>query len=185
MKISKNLEKSSKINLWINENLAFDEKILEVLHEEVKSNEVVSWKDITYIVEFYIGQKHMSNYAMLGMEYIYKNTGKLDVKVCVSNDEGKILENTIAMPGDEVHSGIPKEYGEKILQVAASYFRVHNYGTGEIVFFMGAHGYYGSSQAVFGLATNILLNCLEKKCESDVKMLEKTVYETYYGKNRI
>lgn len=40
MKISKNLEKSSKINLWINENLAFDEKILEVLHEEIKSNEI-------------------------------------------------------------------------------------------------------------------------------------------------
>lgn len=100
----------------------------------------------------------------------------------MSSDEGEILENTIAMQGEEVHLGIPKEYGEKILQVAAAYFREHNYGAGEIVFFMGAHGYYGSSQAVFGLATNILLNCLEKKCGSDVKMLEKTICEQAYAK---
>ena len=134
MKISYKLEKSSKINLWVNEELEYNEIILEVLHQEIKRNEVVLWKDITYIIELYAGQKHMSNYAMLGMKYIYKDTDKLEVKVCVSSEEGEILENTIAMQGEEVHLGIPKEYGEEILQAAAAYFRVHNYGTGEIVF---------------------------------------------------
>ena len=42
----------------------------------------------------------MSNYAMLGMMYIYKDTEKLEVKVCVGSEEGEILENTIAMQGE-------------------------------------------------------------------------------------
>lgn len=174
MIVLKNLGQMKKINLWVNEEIICKDEILEVLQHSVVKESWIKWKDVSYVMELGIGHRHMSNYAMLGMKYQYKETGKLDIKICITSEEGRLIQDTIAQKGDEVHTGIPKEYGEEILNVATAYLNVHNCSAGELIFNFGAHGYCGSSQAVFGLVTSILLRYLQNNCESDINNMQRS-----------
>ena len=151
------------VQLWKNEEINNDMHecgIIEVLQHEIKKDNWSQWKENSYLIELCVKRKPFSNYAKLGVQYIKKDSSELDLKVYIGCDDGSIVDNTIATLGDEVHLGIPKEYGEEIIRVAKQYLNENVCSTGELIFNIGAHGYYGSSQSIFGLATLILLKLI-------------------------
>lgn len=164
------------VHLWKNEeinNYIQEDEAIEVLQQEIKKDNWCQWKDNSYLIELCVKRKPSSNYAKLGIQYIKKDSNKLDIKVHIGCDDGSIVENNIATPGDEVHLGIPKEYGEEIIRVAKQYLNENACSTGELMFNIGAHGYYGSSQSIFGLATLILLKLITCTCENSEDLVSK------------
>lgn len=173
----KNLGIVKQVNLWSNVEIdehAEHNEILEIMKKEIKLEKWNEWNEISYLVELCIKNKPASNYAKLGMKYLKNNIDELVIKVNISSDEGIILEETIATLGDEVHLGIPKEYGEEVLNKATKFLNEKGCAKGELVFDIGAHGYYGSSQTIFGMVTLILLGLLTSKI-NNIEDLEQNL----------
>lgn len=172
-----NIGTMKKGNLWIDEpsDIVYESnKILEI--EMIKDN-WKKWEDISLAIELFLKNRHASNYVLLGFNYKYEHIGKLKVKVKSSIYDGTIVENTLVSERDEVHAGIPQEYAEQILEVANECLSNIGCSEGTITFDIGAHGYIGSSKAIFGIATEILLKLLNEDNKSNIENLESVIFK--------
>ena len=165
-----------KCNLWINEYPNVEYDCLKELNGVIVKDSWLAWDSVFYMIEINLKQRHSSNYALLGMSYKHDDTGELEIKVNSSGEDGKIIENTLVSKSDEVHSGIPLEYSEEILKRAMDLLNNVDCSSGTITFDIGGHGYVGSSSAIFGTASEILLKILINNNKNDIQKIEKIVF---------
>ena len=107
-------------------------------------------------------QKHNSSYGLLGVELIpVCNQDYLEIKVCYSTKNTNIFNETLAYNKSTVFSTLPEEYAETILKRSVDFARNHpSFPTGQLIITTGAHCEVGSSKALFGIITDILLSLL-------------------------
>lgn len=165
-----------KCNLWINERPNIEYKCLKELNEVIVKDNWLMWDSVSYMIEIYLKQRHSSNYALLGMSYEHDDVNKLKIKVNSSGEDGEIIENTLVFKSDEVHAGIPSEYSEEVLKRAKIFLNSVDCSSGTIIFDIGGHGYIGSSSAIFGTASEILLKLLINN-KDDIRKIEKIVFD--------
>ncbi len=178
-----NVGTMKKCNLWINEKPNIEYKCIKELQEVIIKNEWVKWDTVSYVIEVNLKQRHSSNYVLLGISYKYEDTKKLVIKVNSSGEDGEIIGNMLVSNSDEVHAGIPLEYSEEVIKVANTYLNTIACSSGTITFDIGGHGYIGSSSAIFGVATEILLRILSSNNKNDIQEIEKMVFNQLNAKN--
>ena len=176
MIILNNVGTMKKCNLWINEKPDIEYEYLKELHEIIIKDKWVNWDSVSYVIEIRIIGRHACNYALLGISFEHGNSDKLVIKVNSSDLDGKIIESSIASLDDEIHVGIPLEYSEEVFNVAKNYLNGVPCSSGTITFDIAAHGYVGSSSAIFGIATEILLKILSANNKNNIQEIEKIVF---------
>ncbi|WP_105176500.1 MULTISPECIES: hypothetical protein [Clostridium] len=179
-----NIGAMKKCNLWINEKPNIEYECIKKLEEVIIKNEWVKWGNISYVIELNLKHRHSSNYVLLGISYKYEDTKKLVIRVNSSIEDGEIVGNTLVSNSDEVHAGIPLEYSEEVIRVANTYLNSIDCSSGTITFDIGAHGYIGSSSAIFGVATEVLLKILSTDNKGDTQRIEETVFNQLTAKNQ-
>ena len=171
-----NVGTMKKCNLWIDEHPNIEYNCIKELKEVISKDKWIKWDSVSYIIEVNLKQRHSSNYALLGISYKYEDTNRLVVKVKSSGDDGEVIENTLVSNSDEVHVGIPLEYSEEVMRSANTYLSSIDCSSGTITFDIGGHGYIGSSSAVFGIVTEILLKILSSNNKNNIQEIEKIVF---------
>ncbi|MDP5275122.1 hypothetical protein [Chengkuizengella axinellae] len=157
----KNLGHYRKGKLWINDLPRMDYDNIDRIELLLTINKGLKIKPCSLALELLLSPRQVSNYAFLGVDFIPNNENKLVITVCVSHDEGEKLDNNIASSSDEVHIGLPKEYGEAILSsVQKTLSEIPNFSGGILNFNIGAHGLVGSSQLSFSKVTEIIVKLL-------------------------
>jgi hypothetical protein len=103
---------------------------------------------------------HPSSYGLLGAEFMPDSSGRITVEVALSSgsDGETVTYGSLAAGNDTVRAGLPREYGSAVLQTGMLY--ASSLGTGTLRFADAAHGIVGSSVAVFGWLTRIVLELL-------------------------
>lgn len=161
MIILNNLGQYRKGRLWINDlpKMVYDH--IDSLELSLTINKGLEVKECSLALELLLSPRQVSNYAFLGVDFIPNNGNKLEISVSTSQDEGEILENTIASQSDEVHNGLPKEYGQAILRsVQKTLDEIDKFSGGTLNFNIGAHGLVGSSQLSFSKVAEIIIKLL-------------------------
>ena len=112
-------------------------------------------------VELFVAPRY---YAFLGAEYVYKETNNLDIHVNITEDSGKVMTDSLALPSDKVHPGISNEYAQTILNTSIKVFKnLGNVSTGVLTFNVGGYSDYGSNQVIFSKVTSILIRLFIRK----------------------
>ncbi len=149
-----NIGNLKKCRVWLNEFPLTEGKTLEVLNsvQETSNCKIRNNRKIT--VELFIAPRY---YAILGVEYIYKETNNFEIRVNITEDSGKIITDTLSLPSDKVHFGISNEYAQTILNTSIEITKkLNNIPSGVFVFNFGGYSDYGSNQVIFSKVASIL-----------------------------
>lgn len=171
-----NVGKWRKCNIWINDIPEIKYDCVQVLSGAVVKSDWIKWDNVSYVVEVKIIGRDCSNYALLGLKYEYKQINELAIKVNVGQFNGEIIERGISRIADEIHSGLPLEYAEQVFDVAKNFLKNTSCSSGEITFDIAAHGHVGSSESVFRLVTEVLLQLLVNNNKTDIDKIEKIIF---------
>lgn len=177
MIILDNLGELKKGRLWINQvyNLQYGTNKIVKSHFKANNTNEVSIANI--VLELLLMPRHVSNYALLGASFTPTSGELLEVRVNISQYNGEVTKDSIAMPEDEVHLGIPEEYAEGIVETTDSVIKeIGGFPSGILEFNVGAHGYVGSSILTFSKITSIILKIMIKKIDNmDVEKIKEEV----------
>ncbi|WP_027624770.1 hypothetical protein [Clostridium lundense] len=150
-----NLTGYKKGRLWINDLPVINYNVVELIEEKFKANTFeCQGKSIALEIAL---PRNSSNYALLGATYIPDESGFLNVEVKISSLEDDEFKGNIASTVDKVICGIPKEYGEAILEYIRNNINDFKVPSGKLVFEIGAHGLVGSSKAIFSLLAKVII----------------------------
>ncbi|WP_239617922.1 hypothetical protein [Cohnella mopanensis] len=154
--------KNHKLRLWINiPPLITIDAIDTFVHKISPKNPILlDYSSISIVVEL---RKNLnaSNYALLGALFIPENNDVLQVEGLISTNTGEVLLDNIAMPNDEVLSGIPLEYAQVVSNVTLRHkYYIDSLPIGKLLFNVGAHAKIGSSQAIFANVTRLIYRLL-------------------------
>ena len=170
-------QKNINARLWIDE--LPDSKIepTSVLENTVVTNCKQKWNLNKVGLELYLSRRHFSFYGLLGIQILPADEqNKLCIKVYSVDSNDKLFDDTIAYDRKTVYCGVLNEYAGHINQKIRDFMQNNsNMPPGTIVFITGAHCEVGSSKALFGMITEILLNILllnkTEYCEEDIQKL--------------
>ncbi|WP_055666130.1 hypothetical protein [Desnuesiella massiliensis] len=169
MIILDNLGEFRKGRLWINTFPNFQCTTIKTIKTIVESNNCNKINIYNITLELLLMPRHTSNYGLLGAKFTPTNKGLLEIQVDVSQYNGDITKDSIAMPEDEVHVGIPEEYAHSIMQTSISVIKeIGGLPSGILQFNLGAHGYVGSSILIFSKITSAILKLMTKKVDVDL-----------------
>jgi hypothetical protein len=121
--------------------------------------------------------KNCSNYAMLGVIYTAKSQ-EANVRIGLSDYEAKEYLENIALKSDCVHEGIPEYYLGAIEKSIDNFYERKLLHNGLYEFSVGAHGEVGSSEMIFMVTANILLELISGN-EYTKENVEKIIRKLY------
>ncbi len=157
MIIIDNLVGLRKGRLWINNLPKIEYTTIDVLKAKIKAEGSTNLVNTQIALELLLPNE-VSNYALLGADFTPNDSDLLTIEVCISKNDDLILSDTIAKPYEEVHVGIPREYAQTIIDTVQKTLNDSvEVPSGILRFNCGAHGYIGSSQAIFSKVTRIIL----------------------------
>ncbi|MCC5635500.1 hypothetical protein LC593_06485 [Nostoc sp. CHAB 5844] len=150
-----------KARIWQDEQLYFPgdsrtifypvvEEIIETVFDNVKTGSL-SQREVMIEILVPLGAKFL--YGCLGAIFTPNDSGKLVLKVSISTEVERQLNNSLASSLDIVRVGITEEYAFRVADGAKLKLQelgISNiFGSGEISFKWGAFGEIGSSKALF------------------------------------
>jgi hypothetical protein len=111
---------------------------------------------------------------MLGATFVSEDTGRLHVTIPLSSSDGEVVHESLAGRIDTVHSGLPAEYLDGILDVVDSETTAQLLGAGSLRFCCAAHGELGSSPWLFRGLSRIVIQLLsmEHTPSTDEQLIE-------------
>lgn len=161
-----NLDEFMKGRLWVNTSPNLSCKINKTLNLNIKSNNKARINLTIIVLEILLIPRHISNYALLGAKFTPDIGNSLQIRMNISQYDGEIIKDSIAMPDDEIHVGIPEEYSQTIIETAQNVIKeIGGFPSGILEFYIGAHGCVGSSNQIFSKITSVLLKLMTKNLD--------------------
>jgi hypothetical protein len=112
-------------------------------------------------VELFLPVGPRAYYGGLGAIFISEATGKLRVHVAVSSDKGQHLDEAPTGKVDTMYKGLPREYGQGILEGVMQFNEVQTLGSGTLSFSSAVHGEIGSSVRFFQRISRVVIRMLK------------------------
>ncbi|SYX81803.1 hypothetical protein [Paenibacillus alvei] len=167
MIILDNLGQFRRGRIWINDLPEMRYKVVDNLTSSVKVKPKNYTRPTSLALELLLSRRDMSNYALLGVKFIPGNDDRVNITVNVGEDEDELLNDNIAMKSDNVFVGIPLEYAEAVLNSAKNVIEeTSQFPSGDLEFYIGAHGESGSSKFSFSKVTEVIVKLLISAPES-------------------
>lgn len=153
-----NIGNLKKCRVWLEELPSTEYKVVEVLSSILETSDCMNRNNQSIAVELFVAPRY---YAFLGVEYVYKETNNLETYVNITEDSGKKITDSLALPSDKVHSGLSNEYAQTILNTSIKVSKnLSNVPSGVLTFNVGGYSDYGSNQVIFSKVTSILIRLL-------------------------
>lgn len=150
-----NLENGLKANIWINEEPMVNNYDCGKLLIEEKTELFANSKKL--VVELFIPRAH-NNYALLGIDFLANENGKVIVKLGIDNQNDEKYSDAISLPIDTVICGIMDEFKEGIILSVDEHLMAQSLPSGIVNYNISAYGEVGSSVDMFRRVSNILLS---------------------------
>lgn len=152
-----NIGNLKKCRVWLEELSSMECKVVEILSSKMETYNNMNRNNQSIGVELFVAPRY---YALLGIKYIYKDTNNLEIYINITEDDEKI-NDSLALPSDNVHLGISNEYAQTILNTSIKVLgNLNDVPPGVLTFNIGGYGDYGSNQVIFAKATSILIRLL-------------------------
>jgi hypothetical protein len=177
MIILDNIGHYRKGRIWLNShpNIQYDTatilqtKIFEVTDEQ--------WVKKTTCLEMLL-PINVSNYGLLGIEFIPQPTDYIELSVYVGKDNEQLFIDSLAQLNDNVYVGLPKQYAETIFKLAQEILQQRILPPGKLKINVAAHAEIGSSRFIFSLITRIIFKIVVYEITTLVKEdIERIVVE--------
>lgn len=97
-------------------------------------------------------------YGMLGVEFMPDKSSELAILVSVSDSNGPMYLDSLALPSDSVRFGLPEEYATAVTESACNPEIAAKLGAGKLLFRCAAHGLVGSNPIIFAKLVTILVD---------------------------
>ena len=175
------LGKHRRARVWVGELPAIASVTDRVLSTsiEVEGQGLTASRIAAVEVVVPLGPRAM--YGLLGGRINPASGRLLSVEVATSISNGQLLFDTLALPGEEVKSGLPAEFGPAIISaVALARQEMPNLPPGRITIECAAHGSVSSSYRMFQRLTQILLRILTSGRELTDEVLFGFFPEAYF-----
>ncbi|MET3208168.1 UNVERIFIED_CONTAM: hypothetical protein ABIC26_001104 [Paenibacillus sp. PvR008] len=167
-----NLGQYRRGRIWINDLPDNKYKVIDKLTTSVELKQSIHIKPSSLALELLLSRRDMSNYAFLGVKFIPNKEKRVNISVDVSLDEDELLNDHIAMKSDNVFVGIPTEYAEAVLSTAKKVIEeISQFSSGDLEFYIGAHGEVGSSKLSFSKVAEIIIKLMI--VEPDIKSVNQ------------
>lgn len=160
-----NIGNLKECTIWL-EKLQIEEyEVAEVIRTIKNVDGDMSGKGCNIGIELFVAPRY---FALLGMEYIYKDTDSIEVCVNVCKDSEVMLDNSLALPSDNVHLGISKEYAQTILNASVKVLKDFSIiPSGKLTFNVGGYSDLGSNQVIFSKVASILIKLFMELQQSE------------------
>lgn len=153
-----NIGNFKECRIWLEDVPATEHEIAEVLSSVLEISNDMSGYNQNIAIELFVAPRY---YALLGIKYVYKKTDDIKIFVNITKDIGKIVTDSLALPSDNVHSGISKEYANTIINASQKVIMdLKVIPSGTITFNFGGYCDYGSNQVIFSKVSSILIRLL-------------------------
>ena len=117
-------------------------------------------------------------YGALGATFTPEQRADLRIQILVSDNDGPLLRDTLALKSEVAHIGFPQEYTKGVIDGVMTGVRKAEYaqmlGAGTLSFCRAIHGEVGSSKKVFEMIsrTVVYLLTLDVSSLSDDELLD-------------
>ncbi|GKX27910.1 hypothetical protein SH1V18_03900 [Vallitalea longa] len=161
-----NIGNLKKCRVWLNKLPSSNDEIVKTLSSTIDSCDNNARNNQNIALELFVAPRY---YGFLGIEYIYKESKKLEINVHITGDSIRSVNDSLALPSDNVYCGISSEYAPTILDTATKVLKDLNIiPSGTLNFNIGNYSDYGSNQVIFSKITSILIRLLGiEKCTLD------------------
>lgn len=150
-----------KCRIWLNKLPSSNNKIVKILSSTIESCGSDARNNQNIALELFIAPRY---YGFLGIEYVYKESKKLEINVHITDDLLISVNDSLALPSDNVHCGISSEYAPIILDTSTkALIDLNIIPSGNLNFNIGYYSDYGSNQVIFSKITSILIKLLSNE----------------------
>lgn len=172
MRITNKLDQFRSINVWIDE-IPYQYKQENMNQFIYKGNQSVKFYEGLITVEAKLNSRHISNYAMISMEYQKRSSQELIVEIINDNTQAELYDSEIHKIGRKF-IGIHSEFTEGILNYIGSY-NSSNLPSGKIIILGGGYDEIGSSIKAFERVMDILFFIYQELRNNDLSRFNKEV----------
>jgi hypothetical protein len=147
------------VHVWLNEMPDWTYEVIEVNQRYLSTTKRYTETMQRLAIEM-IRSGPKAHYGALGAVFIPDETQHLCIEVSVSNDQGDIVEDSLASGIDRVRKGFPEEYVIGFLDGIMQYEPLQMLGGGTLSFRYALHGEIGSSIWFFQMIGRGIINLL-------------------------
>lgn len=147
-----NLDYHGKACVWMDDSPSIIYPVIDIISQDLKTNLPQKSNPKKVVLEVLIPVGARICYGLLGVEFIPNSSGKLSLEVCLSTENEAIFVKSIAAKLDVVRVGLPKEYGNGVIEgvkLGLNERFLEVLGSGVLRFDQAAHGEIGSSNQFF------------------------------------
>jgi len=154
-----NLKSYKKMRLWINEELEFQPEIKTVFTKTIDNHSygIHNINDKSIIVEIFFPRNY-SYYGLLGIKYSSDN--KLSINISINEENNLKYQDSLSYSDKNLNIGLSEEYSTAIMDTAILKLNELQIPSGNFEFNIAISDSIGSSNKVFSIITNILLELL-------------------------
>jgi hypothetical protein len=153
------------IHVWLNEMPDWTYEVLNV-HKRRLSTTKRHVETVQRVAIEMIRPGPKAHYGALGAVFVPDDTQQLCVEVCVTNDQGDIVADSLAGRIETVRKGFPEEYVIGFLDGMMQYEPLQTLGGGTLSFRHALHGEIGSSIWFFQVIGRVIINLLTHQLSS-------------------
>lgn len=168
-----NLKSNKRIRLWINEDFDLQPEVKKVFTKSIetdfKDKKNINNKNI--IVEIFF-PRNFSYYGLLGIKYSSSN--ELSISININDENNLEYQNSLSYSDKNLNIGLSEEYSAVIMDTAILKLNKLQVFTGFFEFNIAISDSIGSSNKVFSIITNILLDLV---IGLDSNISEETIEE--------
>jgi hypothetical protein len=155
-----NLGRLRKGRLWLNDFPDIRFEPIETLRDRTHTSSYAVWERKSVCLELLLFLRHVTNFGLLGIEYIPDESNHVDLEVSISKDKGKLLEDSLANRFDKVHLGLPRHYADIVFQTANEVMQCGIFPPGSLKIAFGAYAESASNDLTFSRITRIMLKLI-------------------------
>lgn len=162
--------KRNKARIWFEDLPAWSYKATQIVEWNLPASHVPERRFRAAAVEMMIPSGPMAMYGALGATFTPEQRADLRIQILVSNNDGPLLRDMLALKGEVVHIGFPQEYVTGVIDGVMTGVRKAEYaqmlGAGTLSFCRAIYGEVGSSKKVFEMISRTVVYLLSLNAPS-------------------
>lgn len=173
------LDHYKKSRIWFEPNKAlFFERYDQIYSYEFTSSRSNLKNNKTIILELILPRGGRIIHGILGVEYMFKDTGKISIEVPIIKDKTSKFSCSL-LKYEDVYVGLPDEYHNAVYHgVERAYKENKLFLTGKLSFRYAAYGDVSSCAWIFNILSYSLINLIFLPSQDiDSQLIEKIIKE--------
>ncbi len=149
-----------KYRVWLDELPDLRYEVVQLLDTSLEVGPSMHTTPRCVAVEARIIMGPRDLYGALGASLVPNRSGQITIQVAVSDNRGRLYEDTLASKLETVYVGLPQEYVDGLFLGIADLPELRSLGAGTLCFDRAAHGDIGSCRRIYEQLTKSIVRLL-------------------------